>query len=140
LKVILQLFLALSLCFGALSAADLVAMESVKLKKDELKEIVVKYDGREKLLTFRWTLYTNNGLVLFRSYDKIVAQNVLYLRNKNRSFRVKLKPSGYNFYDVPYLLVMFKDFNHKTKEAEFELFLSDDTKRIVLEYKKNKER
>ena len=102
-----------------------------------MQKIIVKYDGREKIFKLRWTLYKNNGLVIFRSYDKIVAQNILYLRKTSRSFRVVLKPRGINFYDKPYLLVMFKDFDYQTRKAKFELFLSDDTKQIVLEYKKN---
>jgi len=129
------LFLSFSL--SSVFGADLISSKILKLKKDEEQKIVVKYDGREKLFKFRWTLYKNNGLVIFRSYDKIVAQNILYLRKTSRSFRVVLKPRGLNFYDKPYLLVMFKDFDLETKKAEFELFLSDDTKRIVLEYKKN---
>jgi len=129
------LFLSFSL--SSVFGADLISSKILKLKKDEEQKIVVKYDGREKLFKFRWTLYKNNGLVIFRSYDKFVAQNILYLRKTSRSFRVVLKPRGLNFYDKPYLLVMFKDFDLETKKAEFELFLSDDTKRIVLEYKKN---
>ena len=127
----------LSFSLSSVFGADLISSKILKLKKDEEQKIVVKYDGREKLFKFRWTLYKNNGLVIFRSYDKFVAQNILYLRKTSRSFRVVLKPRGLNFYDKPYLLVMFKDFDLETKKAEFELFLSDDTKRIVLEYKKN---
>ena len=129
----------LSLSFSSIFSADLLSSKIIKLKKDKEQKIIVKYDGREKVFTFRWTLYKNNGLVIFRSYDKIVAQNILYLRKTSRSFRIELKPRGLNFYDKPYLLVMFKDFDYQTRKAKFELFLSDDTKRIILEYKKIKE-
>ena len=124
----------LSLSFSSTFGAELIKSKEIKLKKDQEQKIIVKYDGRKKVLTFRWTLYKNNGLVLFRSYDKIVAQNILYLRKTSRSFRLELKPSGQNFYDKPYVLVMFKDFDPETREAKFELFLSDDTKKIVLDY------
>jgi len=106
------------------------------LKKDELKKILVKYDGKEKLLKFRWTLYKNGGLVIFRSYDRIVAQNVLYLRHKNQSFRLELKTRGTDFYNVPYVLVKFKEFKYDTKEAVFELLLSDSSMKIALKYLK----
>lgn len=127
----------LSLSFSSVFSAELISSKVLELKKDQMQKIIVKYDGREKIFKLRWTLYKNNGLVIFRSYDKIVAQNILYLRKTSRSFRVVLKPRGINFYDKPYLLVMFKDFDFETKKAKFELFLSDDTKQIVLEYKKN---
>ncbi|WP_294928304.1 hypothetical protein [Sulfurimonas sp.] len=105
----------------------------MSLKKDEQKKILVKYDNREKVFKFRWTLYKNGGLVVFRSYDKVVAQNVLYSRHKNQSFRVELKPRGTDFYKVPYMLVKFKEFDQKSQEAKFEIFLSDDRGQIVLE-------
>jgi len=139
LKNILQIFLVFAFSFSSVFATDLILSKKIQLKKDQIQRIIVKYNGREKEFFFRWTLYKNNGLVMFRSYDKIVAQNILYLRKTSRSFRVELKPSGLNFYNKPYLLVMFKDFDYKTRKAKFELFLSDDTKRIVLEYKKIKE-
>ncbi|OHE08478.1 MAG: hypothetical protein A3J96_06605, partial [Sulfurimonas sp. RIFOXYC2_FULL_36_7] len=91
------------------------------------------YADKEKLFKFRWTLYKNGGLVVFRSYDKIVAQNVLYLRHENQSFRVELKTKGADSYNVPYMLVRFKEFKQDTKEALFEILLFDDKKQILLE-------
>jgi len=116
-----------------LGADELKDVREISLKKDEIKKITVKYDGFKKLFKFRWTLYKNGGLVVFRSYDKIVAQNILYLRNKNRSFRVELKPRGGDFYDIPYFLVKFKKFDHKKHKAVFELFLSDKKEQIKIE-------
>ena len=109
---------------------------TIKLKKDEHKKILVKYDKNEKLFKFRWTLYVNGGLVLLRSYDRVVAQNMLYLQHKNQSFRLELKPRGME-YNVPYLLVKFKEFNHQTNEATFQLFLSDENMQISLKYLEN---
>ena len=119
--------------FSFIFANDFVQSEEISLKKDEQKKILVKYDNKEKIFKFRWTLYKNGGLVVFRSYDRVVAQNVLYLRNKNQSFRVELKTRGADFYNTPYLLVKFKEFDQKSKKALFEIFLSDDKGQIVLE-------
>lgn len=124
--------------FSSSYCVDLISSNSLKLKKDQEQKIIVKYDGKEKIFTFRWTLYKNNGLVILRSYDKNPAQNILYLRETNKSFRVELKSRGVNFYDKPYLLVMFKDFNFDTREATFELLLSDDSKKIKLIYEEKK--
>ena len=133
LRVILTVSLALSVTF----ANDLKLIKKINLKKDETKEILVKYATSQRLFKFRWTLYQNGGLVVHRSYDKYVAQNVLYLRHQNQSFRLKLKSNGVDAYNVPYLLVKFKEFNLKKREAEFELFLSDDKNQINLKYLKN---
>ncbi|MEA3330823.1 MAG: hypothetical protein U9Q29_03915 [Campylobacterota bacterium] len=133
----IRIFIFLALSFSVVYANDFREVRVIKLKKDEQKKILVKYDEQEKLFKFRWTLYKNGGLVLFRSYDKIVAQNILYLRDKNQSFRLELKPRGADYYNVPYLLVKFKEFDYKKNEAIFELFLSDEKMQIKLKYLKN---
>ena len=129
---IMNFFLFLTLLFGTVKANNFRDTMEVSLQKDEQKKILVKYDSNERLFKFRWTLYKNGGLVIHRSYDGIVAQNILYLRNKNRSFRLELKPRGADFYNVPYVLVKFKEFEAQKKEAKFELFLSDDKMQIEL--------
>jgi len=138
LKFFLQVFIFLLFSFSFIYANDLREISEISLKKDEQKKILVKYNNKKKLFKFRWTLYKNGGLVIFRSYDEIVAQNILYLRHQNQSFRVELKPRGSDFYNVPYLLVKFKKFNEKTGQAEFVLFLSDDKFQITLQDLQNK--
>jgi len=133
LRTLLRAFTLLLFSFSFIFANNFTEVREISLKKDEQKKILVKYDNKDKLFTFRWTLYKNGGLVVFRAYDKIVAQNVLYLREKNRSFKFELKTKGADSFKVPYMLVKFKEFNQKTKEAKFEIFLSDDKKQIMLE-------
>lgn len=118
-------------------ATDFAQKIDVVLKKDEKKVFNIKYQDKVKLFEFRWTLYKNNGLVIHRAYDQIVAQNVLYVRDKNQSFRVELKTRGEDFYDLPYLLVQFKEFKKDSKEAVFELFLWDRQGQIFIEELKN---
>jgi hypothetical protein len=112
-------------------------VKQISLKKDELIKILVKYGQTEKLFKFRWTLYVNNGLVIHRSYDRIVGQNILNLNHKNQSFRVELKSRGSDNYNVPYILVKFKEFKYDTKEAVFDILLSDEKLQIELKYLNN---
>ena len=135
MKIILQLFIFF-LFISSTFANDFKYIKKISLKKDETKKILVKYDNKKKLFTFRWTLYKNGGLVIHRYYDKIVAQNILYLRYQNQSFRFDLKPKGADYYNVPYILIQFKKFDFKKREALFELLLSDDKNQIELEYLK----
>ncbi len=137
MKSIIKVFIILFICISNIYANDFRDIVEISLKKDEQKKILVKYGKIEKLFKFSWTLYKNGGLVVFRSYDKIVAQNVLYLRHSNRSFRLELKSRGADFYNVPYMLVKFKEFKFETNEAVFELFLSDKQEQISLKYLKN---
>jgi hypothetical protein len=134
LKYLLKSVFVLLLTFSYVNAGYYREVEIISLKKDEPKKLLVKYDAVEKLFKFRWTLFTNGGLVIHRSYDKIVSQNILYLRDKNRSFRVELTPRGSKLYNAPYVLVKFKEFDYETNKAVFELLLSDKTMRIELKY------
>ena len=131
-----QIFAALIFLISSAFANDFKHIEEISLKKDEYKNILVKYDSNERLFRFRWTLYVNGGLVIHRSYDTIVSQNTLYLRHQNQSFRLELKTRGADAYNVPYALVKFKEFDAQKKEAKFELLLSDDKNQIFLEYLK----
>jgi hypothetical protein len=133
----LGIFFLLFFSSACVMADEFRDVKTFELKKDEVKKILIKYDDRVKLFKFRWTLYKNNGLVIHRSYDKIVAQNILYLRNRNRTFRVQLKPRKSKYHNVPYLLVKFKEFDFKTKKAVFEIFLSDKSMDIKVKYLKN---
>jgi hypothetical protein len=133
LRTFLRLIAIFSLGFSFIFASDYREIEQIVLKKDEQKKILVKYADKEKLFQFRWTLYKNGGLVLFRSYDRIVAQHVLYLRHENQSFRVELMPKGANYNNSAYLLVKFKEFKQESKEAVFEIFLFDNKGQVLLE-------
>jgi hypothetical protein len=134
LKNALRVFVLLFFYFNNLWAVDFAEIKNVTLKKDQVQKILVIYENKEKILKFRWTLFINNGLVIFRSYDRIVAQNILYQRYKNRNFRVELKTRGMDMYNVPYVLIRFKEFKYDTKEAVFELLLSDTSKSVQLKY------
>ena len=112
-------------------------MTKISLKKDEQKNILVKYGKYNRLFKFRWTLYKNGGLVILRSYDDRVAQNILYLNHKNQSFKLYLKAKGSDSYEVPYFLVKFKEFDFSKHEAKFEIFLSDKKQQLEIRYLEN---
>lgn len=133
MRSFLRLFAIFVFGFSFIFASDYREIEEIVLKKDEQKKILVKYADKEKLFKFRWTLYKNGGLVVFRSYDRIVAQHVLYLRHKNQSFRIELMPKGANYNNSAYLLVKFKEFKEESKEAVFEIFLFDSKGQVLLE-------
>ena len=136
MKFFLQVIFLFGFLVNSCAALEFKEVKIIKLKKDEEKKILVKYATNTKLFTLRWTLYKNNGLVVFHSYDKYVFQNVLYKRYKNRFFKQELKSRGGDIYNTPYLLVKFKEFNYETREATFELLLSDSKAQINLKYLK----
>jgi len=137
MRAILRVSIILILLFNGVMAFEYKDVKKFSLKKDEFKQILVKYMGYKRLFKFRWTLYTNEGLVIHRSYDKDVAQNILYLNNRNQSFKLFLKSKGADYYEVPYFLVKFKEFDFKKNEAIFEIFLSDKRNQLEIRYLKN---
>ncbi|MEA1956399.1 MAG: hypothetical protein U9N02_07905 [Campylobacterota bacterium] len=134
---ILQFFLLLLFFQSTISANIYRDMVKVSLKKDEQKKVLVKYGKIQKLFQFRWTLFINDGLIILKSYDDIVSQNILYLNHKNQSVRIELLSRGANNYKTPYILVKFIEFDYEKHEAKFELFLSDDEMRVRVKYLKN---
>lgn len=125
------------LLLGMVSIADAAAWRESKnyaLKKDELVKILVKSEGQERILSFRWTLYTDKVLVVHESFDRYVGQHMLYFGHANRSFRKQLLPQKRSPKDVPYVLVVFKKFDDGNKTAHIDLFLIDKENRVMLDY------
>lgn len=104
------------------------------LKKDELVKILIKSEGQERILSFRWTLFADKGLVVHESFDRFVGQHILYATHANQSFRKPLLPPKRSQKDVPYLIVVFKKFDEANGTAQMDLFLIDKENRIVLDY------
>ena len=122
---------------NTLFAIDFKDMKKISLKKDEQKKILVKYGSVDKLFKFRWTLYIDGGLVVFKSYDKIVSQNILYDGTSRSMCKVYLMPKGLNYGRTPYMLLKFKEFDYKKQEALFELYIFDKDMQVLIEYLKN---
>jgi len=138
MQIIVRILITAVLLFSTLDAIEFADMHEISLKKDEQTKFLVKYNNYIREFKFRWTLYTNDGLVMFHSYDAKLAQKVLYLNTINQSFKVFLKPKSSGAYEAPYLLVKFKKFDFEKNKAKFEVFLSDKKSQIKLEKIKKK--
>lgn len=127
-------FLWFLLAVWSLQAAAWRETKSFTLQKDQLVKVLVKSEGLERLLSFRWTLYTDQALVVHESFDRIVGQHILYASHTNQSFRKRLLPAKRSEKDIPYIIVVFKKFDEGAKTAQMDLFLIDKENRIVLDY------
>lgn len=130
------MFKALLLClaFLSLQAAPWREMKTFNVAKDEMIKIMVKSEGQERLLAWRWTLYTDKALIVHESFDRFVGQHVLSLGYTNQSFRKQLLPALKSERDAVYVTVVFKKFDEGAKKAQFDLLLFDKEKRVVLDY------
>ncbi|MDP1785527.1 MAG: hypothetical protein Q8K81_08905 [Sulfuricurvum sp.] len=109
-------------------------MKTFNVEKDQLIKIMVKSEGQERLLSWRWTLYTDKALIVHESFDRFVGQHVLFTGYSNQSFRKRLLPALKSERDAPYVIVVFKKFDEGAKKAQFDLLLFDKESRIVLDY------
>ena len=128
-------FLIFVLIFS-LDAASWREMKSFTLKKDEVARVRIKMSASpnsERLLTWRWTLYTDKALVVHEKFDRIVGQHILYVGH-NDGFQKALLPSIATQRDIPYAVVIFKKFDDQNKTAQFDLLIYDKEKRVLAEY------
>ena len=130
------MFKALILCmaFFTLHGAPWREMKTFNVAKDEMVKIMIKSEGQERLLSWRWTLYTDKALIVHENFDRFVGQHVLYAGYSNQSFRKQLLPSAKSQRDAVYVIVVFKKFDEAAKKAQFDLLVFDKEKRIVLDY------
>ena len=130
-----RIFLFIFILLLSLNAAPWREMKSFTLKKDETVRLLIKTTTakKERILLWRWTLYTDKALVVHESFDQFVGQHILYL-GLNDSFRKPLLPALKSERDVPYALVVFKKFDDKNQTAQFDFLLIDKEKRILVDY------
>ena len=127
-------FFVLLFCALTLFGNDLKKIKSYLLAKDETKKVLVKTKKAQKFLTFRWTLYKNDGLVVFTSFDQIVSQHILYLNNTNHSIRIELLPRGAHEYVEPYLLLHFDKFDFVKHKAKISLWIYDKRNETIVKF------
>lgn len=108
----------------------------IGLKKDKTEKILVKYGSISKLLKFRWTLYSNQRLALFKSYDEEVSQYIMGLNNNQNAIKFDLTSKSVGLNILPYMILQFQKFNNITRKAVFWLYLFDNANMITVKFLK----
>lgn len=127
--LLMRKLLLFLLCMSFVMGIDLNYFNNTfqkQLKKDELMQIVVTDRSDEKLLSFRWTLFHNQGLVTLTNYNGEPSQQLLYKRYQENSIKIELalrkdELSRYH----PYLFITFLGYDYVTKSAKFEVLHKD---------------
>ncbi len=132
--VMKKLLLVWAIGSVCLFAAPWRESKSYILRKDEVAKVMVKAEGQERLLSFRWTLYTDKVLVVHESFDRFVGQHMLVAAHPHQSFRKRLLPAKKTEKDTPYVVVVFKKFDDANKTARMDLLLIDRENRVQLDY------
>ncbi len=127
-KVALLSFLYLPFVLLA-GSADLT--HDFILKKEGLAnvEVIEKEDQSKRILSFRWTLFQNERLVLLVKYDGHPMQYILQKRYKRNSIKIALRDDYKDAFKRSYFFLKFSKFDEKKKEALLKVSIHDPEKR-----------
>ncbi len=113
---------------------------SFNLKKDKIATIFIDKDTKDKsgkslyVLKFRWTLYTNNSLIVLTKYMNYPHQYVLQRKRLFDSIQIKLLSDGKDYRGRAYALIVFSDFNKNRQIATLNVYIKDEMKRMRIEF------
>ncbi len=104
------------------------------LAKDQVAGIELKEreDGLIERVSLRWTLYTNDRLVLLVNNASYPSQYILQQRYKRNSIKIELRDDYEDRYARSFLRVQFLDF--KGRKAKLKVSLYDPKKRFGIKY------
>ncbi len=109
-------------------------LHKFNLSKDDVAiiKVIDRKDKSVQDLRFRWTLFTNEGLILLVKYDGFPTQYTLEKKYKQNSIKIELRDDYKDSLNRSYLLLRFKDF--KSNKAVIEAVVSDQTKSVDIEF------
>jgi hypothetical protein len=128
------------LCIS-LSSANLVNWDythTFKLKKDEIATISIikkEYENQSKLegkLTFRWTLFHNELLILLVNYEGHPTQHVLQKIYKRDAVSISLLGDYEHLNQMVILKLKFSDFSKDI--ATIDALIYDPEKRVEVQF------
>jgi hypothetical protein len=104
------------------------------LKKDQVAKIKVtkRSDKSVQWIEFRWTLYTNDRLILLTKYDSFPNQYTLQHKYKRNSIKIDLRDDYGDGFKRAYMILTFKDFG--SSKATLITDITDPKKSIEIEF------
>lgn len=128
--------IVLFLLFVALAqSAELSYTKEISLEKDQIQTVLIKEQQMLRVLTFRWTLFAGDGLVMHLNYNDRASQFIFFKHYKKDTYRLPLLPKKSAYKRTAYLYLVFKKFDHKTSKAHFDILVDDPEKRALIEVK-----
>jgi len=95
--------------------------DTIYLKKDYPAIYKIYYNNQTYTLKFRWTLYKNDGIVMFYDYENHPYQNILYTTTQTNGFK-KFISSIVDSPKAPYFLIYFRNFSGNIAKFEFLIY------------------
>jgi len=117
-----------------------------KLKKDQFANIYINRNGsgdktksNSYLLSFRWTLYDGSkNLIVLLNYQGYPYQYSLRQERLRDRIEIPLLYRSKNYVKDTYALIVFSNFNKKKMTADFDVYIRDRNKKLLVDFKKGK--
>ena len=120
MRVTFFLFIFVSTLFSV--GNNWTKVEKFSLKKDR----IALWQVKDKELTFRWTLFHNEGLIYLAKFDKFPYQGILYRDYRLNGVKIKLGISKIGNIEDPYCMIVFNNYDKSIKTANFTIYLKDN--------------
>lgn len=88
---------------------------------------------------FRWTLIVKDRVTILVNNQGHPHQYILYKKRSLDSVRLSLLPDGEDrIVDNAYMLLVLSDINQRNNEVDFDIFIKDQKKRILVDFEQPK--
>lgn len=113
-----------------------------KLKKDEIANIILYKPAKpnskdlvKSQLFFRWTLVVQDRVTVLVNNQSYPHQYILYKKRSLDTIKLPLMPDGNNrLTDDTYILLVLSDISQRKDEVDFDIFIKDEKKRILVDF------
>ena len=137
-KLLISLFLLLSFLEAA-KKSNWTHEYTYSLKKDEIANVGIStaiLKGEDKsTLFFRWTSIVGDRVTVLLNHKGYPYQYILYKKRSLDRVKIYLLPHGRDkMNERSYLFLVLSNISQDEKMADFDIFIKDDKKRILVEF------
>ena len=137
-KLLISLFLLLSFLEAA-KKSNWTHEYTYSLKKDEIANVGISTaisKGEDKsTLFFRWTSIVGDRVTVLLNHKGYPYQYILYKKRSLDRVKIYLLPHGRDkMNERSYLFLVLSNISQDEKMADFDIFIKDDKKRILVEF------
>lgn len=107
------------------------------LKKDEIANVGISSPGggSTSQFVFRWTLLVKDRVTVLVNAQGYPHQYILYKKRSLDRVSIPLLADGANrFSDKTFLVLVLSDINQSNNEVNFDIFIRDNKKRILVDF------
>lgn len=102
--------------------------EQFRIKQNEF----ASWEVNKNIFFVRWSLFHNKQLVTIMKYDNFPYQTILYNDYKLNSFKIPVKVTDTVTPPLPYIMVVFENFDEQEKVANMALYLFDQKQTVEI--------